>query len=306
MSNNMSIADKEADLKPAGTALKDGKAEFINFLREAKKATSTIIAYAKDLDQLIEFLAGKKITQAVNVDSQMIEEFKESLANLKYTQKTISRKLNAIKSFFKFLVQTGKLDKDPAAAVAHPEVIQKPPRILSPLEYRALRDAARDDARMETIIELMLQTGIRIGEVSRMTLNDVDLTKNEMVIRAFESQLERTVPLNETAKKSLVRYLEERGSNGKTAAVFITKTGRPLLVRNIRSAIDRYFGVAGVEGAKVNDLRHTFIVHQLRNGVSLTRVAELVGHRRVSTTERYLEMIDGGEAKEKKAEPEEL
>ena len=286
--------------------MKTAVAEFVNFLKEGGKATSTVIAYSKDLEQLEEFLAGKKITQVQNVEGQMIEDFKEHLAAQTYTPKTISRKLNAIKSCFKFLVQTGKLGKDPAAAVAHPTVAQKPPRVLSPLEYRALRDAARDDARMYTIIELMLQTGIRIGEIARLELSDINLETGQMRIGEYESQMERVVPLNQTAKRAVADYLKERGKNTKTPAVFITKTGRPLLVRNIRSAIDRYFGIAGVEGAKVNDLRHTFIVHQLKAGVSLTRVAQLVGHKRVSTTERYLELLDEEKPKEKKTEPEEL
>ena len=73
--------------------------------------------------------------------------------------------------------------------------------------------------------------------------------------------------------------------------LFVTKTGRPLLVRNIRTAIDRYFKLAGIENAKVNDLRHTFIAHHLAAGTPLTLIGKLVGHKRLSTTEKYLNLI---------------
>ncbi|GAI98259.1 unnamed protein product, partial [marine sediment metagenome] len=80
-------------------------------------------------------------------------------------------------------------------------------------------------------------------------------------------------------------------ANNKTKHIFITKTGRPFLVRNIRSTINRYFKLAGIENATVNDLRHTFIAHQLKAGTPLTLISKLVGHKRLSTTEKYLSLI---------------
>ncbi|HUS59896.1 MAG TPA: tyrosine-type recombinase/integrase, partial [Nevskiaceae bacterium] len=89
---------------------------------------------------------------------------------------------------------------------------------------------------------------------------------------------------------ALARYLNIR-SKTRNKNVFVTKTGRPLLVRNIRAAIDRYFKIAGVEKVTVNDLRHTFISHQLVAGASVVLVQRLVGHKRLSTTEKYLNLI---------------
>ncbi len=157
------------------------------------------------------------------------------------------------------------------------------------MEYRALRDACRDDPRMAAIIELFLQTGLRIGELARLELDDID--EKEIKVRAYESHPERTIPLNEPAKKALNRYFEVRPKT-KSRAVFVTKTGRPMLVRNIRASIGRFFRIAGIKKATVNDLRHTFIVHQLSSGTSVTTVQRLVGHKRLSTTEKYLELVE--------------
>ncbi len=262
--------------------------KFINYLKNQKRSISTILAYGKDVEQLAEFLDQKKITQVTSVLPEHLETFKEELAQKGYTAKSVSRKLNSIKTFYRFLKKEGLVKDDPAVSVSHPKYEIKAPRILSKMEYRALRDACRDDVRIAAIVELMLQTGVRIGEVARLNLED--LKDNEIQIQVYESQLNRALPLNKAAKASLDRYLEER-PNTKTKAVFVTKTGRPLLVRNIRTSIDRYFRLAGIENAKVNDLRNTWITHHLIAGTSVVILSRLAGHKRLSTTEKYLQFI---------------
>lgn len=270
-------------------ALQDLKQEFVQDLERKGRATATILAYGKDLDQLIEYLEGKGKTQAQTIAPTDIEEFRDSLRGGEYTDKSVSRKLNAVKTFFRWLVSRKVLENDPASPVAHPRYENPPPRILNRMEYRALRDAAREDGRIAAIIELMLQTGVRIGEVANLTLEDIK--DDQLVILAYESQPQREIPLNEPARQALQRYLDVR-PKAASKHVFVTKTGRPLLVRNIRSSIDRYFREAGIENAKVNDLRNTFIAHQLKTGVDLVTVSRIAGHKRISTTERYLQFVD--------------
>ena len=111
-------------------------------------------------------------------------------------------------------------------------------------------------------------------------------------VQAQEGHLERDIPLNKSAKTALDKYLLIRPKTTENI-LFVTKTGRPLLVRNIRTAIDRYFRKAGIKEAKVNDLRHTWIAHHLVAGTSLVVVSKLAGHKRLSTTEKYLDLIKG-------------
>src|SRR3989344_1340280 len=262
--------------------------QFINYLKSQKKATATVVAYGKDLDQLGTFLTDRKITQATTVRTEDIEAFKADLATKSYTPKSVSRKLNSIKTFFRYLRLNGILAYDPAEGVAHPRYENKPPRILSKMEYRGLRDACRSDTRIYAIVELMLQTGIRIGELANLTTDDIK--DEEITVAQFESHLARTIPLNHAAREALTQYLSIRHKT-KDKTLFVTKTGRPLLVRNIRTAIERYFKLAGIDGAKVNDLRHTFVAHHLMAGVSPETVSKLAGHKRLSTTERYLDLI---------------
>ena len=95
-------------------------------------------------------------------------------------------------------------------------------------------------------------------------------------------------------------YLEERPKNAKSNYLFITRTGKPLLVRNIRATLKRYFGIAGIKNVTVNSLRHTFIAHHLKRGASLVLISKVVGHKRLSTTEKYLEHIEVTAKQEKK------
>jgi integrase/recombinase XerC len=270
-------------------ALKDAHQQFTEYLASRKRARATIVAYGKDIEQVTLFLGnmGKKTINEISRDE--IDAFLKKLASDSYTPKSISRKINSIKTFFRFLKASGIITSDPAIEIEHPKYEVKPPRILSKIEYRALRDSCRGDLRIYAIVELFLQTGVRIGELASLTIDDVKPT--ELHIAAQEGHAERNVPLNKAAKEGLDRYLEVRGTNGTSKALFITKTGRPLLIRNIRTAIDRFFRIAGIEGAKVNDLRHTFIAHHLMAGTPITTLSKLVGHKRLSTTERYLELI---------------
>lgn len=263
------------------------------------RASATILAYTKDIEQLATFLKnnGGKTTITV-ITSQDIDAFKADLDSKSYTAKSISRKLNSVKAFFRYLKSQNLVELNPAASVSHPKYELKPPRVLSKLEYRALRDACRSDKRISAIVELLLQTGMRISELANLAIVDIDLTNNKITVRAYESHPTREIPLNSAAKVSLQGYLEDRPKGG-AKNIFITKTGNPFLVRNIRSSIDRFFQLAGIKDARVNDLRHTFIAQQLMAGTPLVYVSKLAGHKRLSTTEKYLEFISEKGSKEK-------
>ncbi|HCE31355.1 MAG: Tyrosine recombinase XerC [Candidatus Daviesbacteria bacterium GW2011_GWB1_39_5] len=272
--------------------LRDAHQQFVGHLQGKSRASATILAYGKDIEQLVNFLQGINKTNPASVETSDLETFMQKLANENYTPKSISRKTNSTRTFFKFLKSSNLIEKDPADILEHPKFENKPPRILAKLEYRALRDAARSDIRMLAVIELLLQTGIRIGELAKLRVEDIDLTNFTIHVPPFEDTRERTIPLNKSAAEAVKNYLPIRAKT-PNHALFVTKTGRPLLIRNIRTAIDRYFKIAGIKGAKVNDLRHTWVAFQLQSGVPMTMVSKLAGHKRLSTTEKYLQFIQG-------------
>lgn len=274
---------------------------FINFLQDQGKSKFTVVAYKKDIEQFIGFLASKEKSDIREVKKDDIEGFIQSLLGKNYTKKSASRKLNSIRTFFRFLKHEDVISANPAFDISHPKYSQTPPRILSKLEYRALRDVAKEDPRTYALVEVLLQTGIKIGELAALRVQDVK--EDTLAIRQYGKNIEREVPLNKAAKKAIEKYIQSRGNHVDTENIFITRTGNPLLIRNIRQIIDRCFQEVGIENATVNDLRNTFIAHQLTNGATLEYIAKIVGHRRISSTERFLNLVkQEAERKEKLGE----
>lgn len=268
--------------------LSSAQEQFIKYLTDNRRAHATILAYSKDIEQLMVFLSNMGKKTISEIEKLDLEAFLKKLGADGYTPKSLSRKINSIKTFYRFLKNQNYININPATEITHPKYETKPPRILSKMEYRALRDACRSDVRTYAIVELFLQTGIRIGELANLKYEDI--TDKELIIRPQENHPKRTIPLNKAAKAALDKWLAIRPKIND-GAVFVTKTGRPLLVRNIRTTIDRYFKIAGIENAKVNDLRHTFIAHHLASGTPLTVISQLVGHKRLATTEKYLDLV---------------
>jgi len=263
--------------------------KFIKSLEEKERSPSTILAYRADLEQLLEFLQKKNKVTPDQVQQSEIETFRDTLLNQKYTPKSVSRKLNAVKTFFRWLVSEKQITSNPAEDVAHPKIEVAMPQFLSQLEYRALRDVVRDDARISAIIELILQTGLRISEVANLKIENVK--DSEITVEAYATQPKREIPLNKRAKEAFDAYLKVR-TKTESPFVFVSKNGKPLAVRNIRAAVDRYMQKAEISQYSVNDLRTTFVVENLKNGVDLILLSQAVGHKRLSTTERYLELAE--------------
>jgi len=276
--------------------------KFIEYLKEKGKSNSTLIAYKKDIEQVLEFLAAKGISTTEAVTTEELRAFLQYVQVDKgFNLKTVSRKINSIRTFFKYLREQGLIttEKDPSLRLTHPKIEAHLPRTLNKIEYRALRDASRVDVRLYTMVELLLQTGLRIGELQRLSTEDIRVTPlghRYLHIQTFGSHAMRNVPLNETAYQSIQDYLRMRPTTAVgVKSIFITKSGNAIPVRNMRSAIKRAFSRAGIKNATVNDIRNTFIAHHLANGVNVLTVAKIVGHKRISTTEKYLDVVKATE-----------
>ena len=263
--------------------------KLITDLEDKRRSPSTILAYRADLEQLISYLEEKGRATPEQIKTSDIEGFRDNLLAQKYTPKTVSRKLNAVKTFFRWMINNNFLTKNPAEDVAHPKITPSIPKFLSPLEYRALRDVVRDDTRIAAIIELILQSGLRISEVANLKMDDIG--DNTLRIEAYATQPERTIPLNDPAKELLDNYVTERPKTD-SKNVFVSKNGKPLAVRNIRAAIDRYMQKAEIPEYSVNDLRTTFLIENLKGGLDLVLLSHIAGHKRLSTTERYLHLAE--------------
>lgn len=263
---------------------------FTKNLKEQGKSAFTVVAYKKDLEQFIGYLASREKIDVKEVKKEDIDGFINKLISEQYTKKSASRKLNSIRTFFRFLKSQTVLSHNPALEVSHPKYTQAPPRILTQLEYRGLRDCSKENPRTYAMVELLLQTGLRIGELAELSLEAIK--DNNLHLNG------RIIPLNKTILKAIAYYMKHRHKTANNH-LFVTKTGKPLLLRNIRTIIDKCFKEIDIQDATVNDLRNTFIAYQLSHGVSVSYISRIVGHKRLSSTERYLRLVKNeGEIKD--------
>jgi integrase/recombinase XerD len=274
--------------------------QFISNLETQKRSNSTIVAYKKDISQLFEYLT--KLNKNFEISAIKTSELEGFLNELKnsgqFTLKTISRKINSIKTFFKYLTAEKLVKEDVSSSIKHPKVDTMPPRYLSPLEYRSLRDVSRNNIRLYTMVEMLLQTGITIGELSRLKRDDVSIQKDGIYLKieSYSTKSERKIKLNEIIANSLKLYLD-KVKETPGGHLFYTKTGHLVLIRNIRTAVNRAFRKAGIVNSTVNDIRNTFIVYQLENGMDISELAKYVGHQKSTTTERYLSLVENRPSK---------
>lgn len=268
--------------------------KFEDKLKEDNKSIYTVIAYTKDIEQFLDFCEDIRKKELDEIESSDIEAFIENLKKKGYTLKSISRKLNSIKTFFRFCIEQSHIKENPSSTISHPKLETHVPRVLTTQEYRNLRDVCRRDQRLYSIVELLIQTGMKIGELCRLELDDITFKGGQpakLRIKKYESSMEREIPLNPAASQAISDYLEIRPKFDDKKTLFLTKTGNPLLMRNIRFYLDRAFKKAGIKDATVNDLRNTFIAHHLAKGTSILFISQIVGHKRVSTTERYANLL---------------
>src|SRR3990172_9815338 len=192
---------------------------FVKYLTSQGKSSFTIVAYKKDLEQFLGYLTSIDVQDAREVKKENIEGFINKLIADSYTKKSASRKLNSIRTFFRFLRNEGIIEQNPSLDVSHPKYTQALPRIFSKLEYRALRDLGKEDPRTYALIEILLQTGVKIGELANLRLSDIE--EGALKISPYGKNLERKVPINKAAQKSIDEYLKIRGKETEDDHLFI-------------------------------------------------------------------------------------
>ncbi|OIP23399.1 hypothetical protein COX95_00880 [bacterium CG_4_10_14_0_2_um_filter_33_32] len=269
----------------------EAKNKFTKHLEKTGKSSHTIRSYERNLDELINFLLEIKRHKVHLVRREDLEKFLSRYIKKNKSPKSINARTVAVKSFFKFLELNEFISKNPASALKYLKEKESEPRILSVVEYKALRDSAKNDKRYFAIIELMLQTGIKVGEAVRIRTKDIRRKESKLDVLDEKLKISRTIPLNSPAKKAMEEYLKVR-PRVKSEIFFITRNGKSLDQRNVRMSISNYYKKAGIYDACVHDLRHTFCAHHIKKGTSLVAIAYMAGHKNLNTTKKYLEYIE--------------
>jgi site-specific recombinase XerD len=256
-------------------------------------SVQSIKAYVGDLGQFVEWLKTRRVDWDIPYRIQRIDivEFINYLAGRKATASTRQRKLAAIRGFLKFLKDNQIIFGNPADTIEGAIREERDPAILLKTEYKALLQVAGGDTRDLAIVMLFLQTGLRVSELVNLKLTDIDFTSREITVRQGKGRKDRVVPLVRQAGEALKAYLKVRDAQPEYEEVFIARNGTSMDQRTVRYRIHKYYKEAGIKKkASVHTLRHTFATHQIHNGLKINQLKEVLGHRKMETTYKYVHL----------------
>src|SRR5436190_16947618 len=279
-------------------------AGFDSALRARGMAEKTRRAYGVDIGQLAEW-AGAQGFDARTLDPRMLRRFAGVLSERGASKTTVARKLAAIRTFFRFLVERGELQANPADLVATPKRDSYLPRVLKPGEVAEVLERIPATSPLElrdrAMFEMAYGAGVRAEELVNLDVADLDPDAEELRVSGKGSKT-RIVPAGEPAWKAIERYLE-RGrpelaarSNGPRAepAVFVSKSGRRISTSDVRRRLAISTRRAALDsGISPHTLRHSFATHLLEGGADLRVIQELLGHASISTTQTYTRVESG-------------
>jgi integrase/recombinase XerC len=280
--------------------------------------------FQKFLTKNYTFAEDSGVDTLTRVDHMMIRAFLGSLYREKVKKVTISRKVTALRTFFKYLLREGMVKNNPAEMIQAPRVEKYIPVFLSVDEMMALlktegapgATAFRDRA----IIELFYSSGIRLSELVGLNTGDIDFIQGLIKVRG-KGRKERVVPVGDPALAALREYLENRKEVSETLSyggskdpVFVGKSGARLSAKTVARILDKMVLMSGLK-RKISPhvLRHTFATHMMEAGADLRAIQELLGHQSLSTTQKYtsvsvgrlLEVYDKAHPKARKTGSEE-
>ncbi|HEX4760729.1 MAG TPA: tyrosine recombinase [Thermoleophilaceae bacterium] len=277
-------------------------ASFDGTLRAHGMAEKTRRAYGVDLGQLADWATRRELGP-LELDPRDLRRYAAVLSEGGCSKTTVARKLAAIRSFYRALVERREIEANPADLVASPKRDSYLPRVLKPGEVAELLQRIPASAPLElrdrAMFELAYAAGLRAEEIVNLDLTDLDADGEELRVEGKGGRT-RVVPAGEHAWRAIEPYLQ-RGRTALAAAgapvepaLFISKTGRRLSTSDVRRRLSVWTRKAAMAtGVSPHTLRHSFATHLLEGGADLRAIQELLGHASISTTQTYTRIESG-------------
>ncbi len=271
--------------------------KFLASLRERNTSPHTIRAYTRDLGNFAAYSGSRKWS---DIDHITIRGFLSHLYDTGLSKTSVARSLAAVRSLYRWLAQEGMVEQNPAALVSTPKLPKKLPRVPTMEEMNAVLDSAMPEVaafpeRDRLMLELLYGCGIRNSELVGVNLDHIHL-KNEIILIRGKGSKERYVPFGDAVKSALATYLRARQQvlseqRKTTAALLINVRGGRLTTRSVGRIIKKIAVAKGLSpDVHPHTLRHAFGTHMLEEGADLRAIQELLGHERLSTTQRYTQL----------------
>ena len=291
-------------------------AVFVAHLRDERGLSlHTVAAYRRDATQFLRFAGRAGVTDPAAVEPLLLRRFLALQRTRGLAAASIARKGAALRALFRFLARRGLVAEDPAAGLGVPRGPRRLPVVLKARQVDRLLAGPRPvdpvGLRDRAVLELLYATGIRVGELCGLRLDDVDLAADTVRVLGKGAK-QRVVPFGEPARAALLAYLAggrsamlpeqaaarlasrsarqvpEREAPAGREALFFNRRRRPMTQRDVRGMLERYRVAAGAPaGTSPHTLRHSFATHLLEGGADLRAVQELLGHVALTTTQTY-------------------
>jgi len=279
------------DKQGATMTLKKGLAAFLDAMLGKNRSSATFRAYRTDVLQFMTFLHENNvaITNVGDVGKVDVLEYLAALARKGLTGVARARKVSAIREYFRFLEGVGVIQKSPTTGIDTPKREKHTRQFLRSDEYTKMLSLAGGNPRDYAILQVFLQTGIRVSELAHLTLADIDLTKPAITVRG-KGNTEREIALEKRGVQALKNYLAVRPENFSDV-LFLNYKGEPISERGIRKLVVKYRKNAGItKRASCHTLRHTFATYKAEKGVSPFQLQQWLGHANLNTTQIYVHL----------------
>ena len=284
-------------IRPGKTVVEKAVADFLRSLRERNASVHTIKAYRGDLENFCAYAGSRGWRE---IDHVVIRGFLSRLYEKGLGKTSVARSLAAVRSLYRWLAQEGVVEQNPAALVATPKLPKKLPRVPTIEEMNAVLDGPMPDVasfpeRDRLMLELLYGCGIRNSELVGVNLDDIRLSAEAILIRG-KGKKERYVPFGDSVKVALAAYLPVRqialtGRRNNIAALLVNQRGGRLTTRSVGRIIKKIAVAKGLPpDVHPHTLRHAFGTHMLEEGADLRAIQEMLGHERLSTTQRYTQL----------------
>ena len=264
-------------------------------------AQRTRVEYLNDLEGLIRFFGQLGMKRVGEIGLPQLERYLAELDRRGYAGSTRKRKVVSIRSFLWYLYQDRYIKTNLSKRIIPPFTEAKTPRYLTETEYERLLEAASRNFRDFALIQILLQTGIKLSELTQLTISDIELPANLMPemkntgylhIRNSERRKGRVLPLNYDACIALYSYFKKRPTI-QTNAFFFNRFRRKLGPRGVEKIVAKYLEKVGITNANVQSLRHTFVIRQLAKGVNEKAIQKAMGYEDPRSLTKYKSVVIG-------------
>lgn len=269
---------------------------FLNYLSvERGLSRNTIVSYRQDLESYVGFLSKEQIDALSKATRNDVGEFMLFLKEKGLSPSSISRRLTAVKMFYRFLLRERALKSDPTSMIDSLKLWKKIPETLSQNEVESLLNQPntrdRQGIRDKAILETIYATGMRVSEAAGLKLDNVNLEVGFLRCMGKGSK-ERVIPLGSKAIASINRYLKTArpglSKESQVEFLFLSRLGKRLSRQSLWKIIKKHAREAGIrKPIRPHILRHSFATHLLERGADLRSVQEMLGHTNISTTQIY-------------------